>query len=100
MLKAVLIASALLVAATPATANEEVDSGCGTKVTWKAVKCALGYWEAVNDMKRAGQYEKWAKHAEVDGDTTAAQRYRNYATLHAAESGRQYMLWLQTYPKR
>lgn len=102
MLKAVLIAGAVVFAATPvkATENDTVHYRCGTKITWSAVKCVSSFWDAVTRMKTAAKYERWAKHAEVDGELGKVAEYRNYVAFHAAESARMYMLWLQQHPMK
>lgn len=98
MKKALVILFTIL-AATPATASD-VDERCGTKLTWKAIRCAMAYGDAETRRRRAAKYENWAKHADLDGDENLAQYYRNRAAFTAAESERLQKVFETKYPKQ
>jgi len=98
MKKALVILFTIL-AASPAMASD-VDERCGTKITWKAIKCATVAGWADGAEKKAAKYENLAKHAELDGDQNLVQFYRNRAAFNAAEGQRLRKYFEEKYPKQ
>lgn len=100
MLKVIALAAAIAVLNIPTASAGEGTEKCGTKVTWRGVKCILWYNDAKANCITAEKFERYAKHADLDGDLNGAQKYRNIAAFRASECKRLLELHEVEYPKQ